>query len=121
MININRVSLGGNLTKKPEISVTKGGTSACKFTLAHNDIKGDIKSAYFFNIVCYGKLAENCGKYLDKGSAVLVEGKITNRSYKTEDGTSRTITEIYPSNVHFLSSSKGKPASEQPQQGDIEY
>lgn len=121
MINLNRVLIGGNLTKKPEITRTTNGSAVCKLSLAYNEVKkAGEKVTYYFNIVCFGSIAENCEKYLEKGSSVLVEGKIINRSYKANDGSNKTITEINASSVSFLSRPKSK-AEEQPQQGNLDY
>ena len=108
-MNINRIILGGNLTRKPELSTTKTkGTSVCKFSIAYNEFQGSEKSTYYFNVVVYGTTADNCGKYLDKGSCVLVEGKLTSRNYKAKDGTSKNITEIIAANVIFISKTKSQ-------------
>lgn len=121
-MNINRILLGGNLTRKPESSKTNKGTSVCKFSIAYNDYQGNSeKTTYYFNIVSYGTTADNCSKYLDKGSCVLVEGKLVTRSYKAKDGTNKNVTEIIASNVMFLSGNKGKSNNEQSQQGELDY
>jgi single-strand DNA-binding protein len=112
-MNINRILLGGNLTRKPELSKTQNkGTSVCKFSVAYNEFQGSEKSTYYFNVVAYGTTADNCGKYLDKGSCVLVEGKLITRSYKAKDGTNKSVTEIIASNVIFISKTKTQQQDE---------
>ena len=61
-----------------------------------------VRQADFFNIVCWRALAENCGKYLKKGSKVCATGPIQNRSYEANDGTKRYVTEIVAEEVEFL-------------------
>jgi len=109
MANLNKVFLMGNLTRDPELKHTATGASVCNFSIAVNrsykGSDGDYKKEVsFFNIVVWGKLGENCSKYLSKGRPVLVEGRLSNRSYETQDGQKRNITEIVAENVQFLSS-----------------
>ena len=61
------------------------------------------KQTDFFNIVCWRSLADNCGKYLTKGSKAGVHGSIQNRSYEDKQGNRRTVTEIIADEVEFLS------------------
>lgn len=100
---MNRVILIGNLTKDPELLVTSSDITNCKFTLAvtRNYNK---KETDFFTIVCWRGLAENCGKYLRKGSKVGVCGSIQNKSYEGNDGIRRYTTEIIADEVQFLTS-----------------
>ncbi|HAE39302.1 MAG TPA: single-stranded DNA-binding protein [Candidatus Riflebacteria bacterium] len=107
--NLNKVFLLGNLTRDPELRHTAQGTSVANFSIAVNSSykgnDGDFKKEVsYFNIVVWGKTGENCSKYLAKGRSVLVEGRLANRSYETQDGQKRTITEIVADNVQFLSS-----------------
>lgn len=106
--NLNKVFLLGNLTRDPELKHTGTGTSVCNFSIATNrsykGSDGDFKKeTSFFNIVVWGKTGENCAKYLTKGKSVLVEGRLSNRSYEASDGTKKYITEIVADNVQFLS------------------
>lgn len=105
--NLNKVFLVGNLTRDPELRHTAQGTSVANFSIAVNrSYKGNDgdfkKEVSYFNIVVWGKTGENCSKYLSKGRSVLVEGRLANRSYETQDGQKRTITEIVADNVQFL-------------------
>lgn len=106
--NLNKVFLIGNLTRDPELRHTAQGTSIANFAVAVNrNFKGNDgewkKETNFFNIVVWGKTGENCAKYLTKGRPVLVEGRLQNRSYETQDGQKRTVTEIVGDNIQFLS------------------
>lgn len=106
----------GNLTRDPELKFTPQGTAIAKFSIAVNrQYKGSDgelkKQTDFFNIVVWGKQGENCSKYLAKGRAVHVEGRLQNRSYETQDHQKRTITEIVADNVQFLSSPAGSGTS----------
>ena len=127
MASYNRVILVGNLTRDPELKYTPQGAAVCNFALAVNrQYKGSDgemkKEVSFFNIVVWGKVGENCGKFLKKGSSALVEGRLATRSWE-KDGQKRTVTEIVAENVQFLSSPRtdrssdqGAPAEEDPYQ-----
>ena len=104
---MNKVILIGNLTKDPELTTTNNGISVCKFALAVSrrfvGASGE-RETDFLNIVVWRGQAENCHKYLKKGSKCAVVGTIQSRSYDAQDGTKRYITEIVAEEVEFLSS-----------------
>lgn len=91
----------GRLTKDPELRFTQTGKAVAKFGLAI-DRPFNKDETDFFNIVVWGKSAENCANYIEKGRLVAVEGRVQNRSYETNSGEKRYITEIIASNVKFL-------------------
>lgn len=103
----NKVILMGNLTRDPEVRYTPQGTSVCNFGIAINrkykqgdELKEDVT---FINIVVFGKQADSCGQYLNKGSSVLVEGRLQERRWETEDGQKRSKHEVVAQQVRFLS------------------
>ena len=110
---MNRVEFIGNLSKAPDVKQTTNGKNVCTFTLAVNrrykDAQGNA-TADFFSVQAWGKLAELCARYLDKGSKVFVSGELRNRSYEAKDGSKRTVTEIIANEVEFLSP-KTEPAT----------
>lgn len=118
MANLNKVLLMGNLTRDPELKFTPQGTAVCKFSIAVNrawkapdgEMKKDVQ---FFNIATWTRTAENCGKFLKKGSSVLVEGRLENRSWE-KDGVKRTATEVVAENVQFLTGAKQSDAPNSP-------
>jgi single-strand DNA-binding protein len=59
----------------------------------------------------WGKQAESCGEYLDKGSGVFVEGRLQTRDWEGKDGQKRTATEVVAERVQFMSRTKGAPAA----------
>ena len=102
---MNKVILIGNLTRDPELRVTTSGRSVCSFSIAVNrnyTPQTGERLTDFFNIVVWGKQAENCGKYLAKGRKVAVSGELQNRSFEGKDGVKRTVTEINAIDVEFL-------------------
>jgi single-strand DNA-binding protein len=90
--------------------MTGSGISVCTFSVAvqrrFTNAQGE-RPADFFNIVTWRALAENCGKYLRKGSKVFVGGPIQNRTYEAQDGTKRYVTEIVADEVEFLDRAPG--------------
>ena len=102
---MNKCILIGNLTKDPEISTTSNGVSVCRFTLAvtrrYSNSEGE-RDTDFINIVAWRSLADNCHKFIKKGSKVAVVGNIQSRSYDATDGTKRYVTEIVAEEVEFL-------------------
>lgn len=108
---MNKVILIGNLTKDPELSTTTSGISVCRFTLAVSrrfvSANGE-RETDFINIVVWRGQAENCHKYLKKGSKCGVVGAIQTRNYDAQDGSKRYVTEIVADEVEFISSSRGQ-------------
>lgn len=106
--SLNKVQLIGNLTKDPELRQTPNGNSVCSYTVATNltwkDSNGQRQDkAEFHNVVSWGKLAEICGQYLQKGKKVYIEGRLQTRDWEAEDGSKRYKTEIVAENMIMLS------------------
>ena len=103
---MNKVILVGNLTKDPELSTTNSGINYCRFTLAvpKRFAQSGERDAEFINIVVWRIQADNCHKYLRKGSKAGIVGSLQTRSYDAQDGTKRYVTEVVADNVTFLGS-----------------
>jgi single-strand DNA-binding protein len=111
--SFNRVILVGNLTRDPEIRYVNSGSAVTKFRIAVNPNKRDAKpeDTMYVDIVAWERLAETCNTYLKKGSPVLVEGRLSIRSYddaKLRDESGQPIrrqaTEVVISGMQMLSS-----------------
>ncbi len=98
---MNKALLIGNLTKDPVLTTTSSGLSCCRFTIAINNFSN--KSADFIPVVVWEKVAENCMKYLKKGSKVAIEGSVRSNSYDTQNGERRFSIDVTASRVEFLS------------------
>lgn len=101
---LNQCVLIGNLTKDPESVTTESGVAMCKFTIAVNRMYKNANGEQetdFLNIIAWRGLAENCAKYLKKGSKVAVCGQIQNRMWE-KDGEKRYSTAINAEEVEFL-------------------
>lgn len=104
---MNKVFLIGNLTRDPELTVTPSGVSLCRFSIAvsrrYAGSDGTRETDYF-NIVVWRNQADNCNRFLKKGSKAAVIGSIQTRTYDKQDGTKGYATDIVAEEVQFLSS-----------------
>jgi single-strand DNA-binding protein len=104
MAGLNKVILMGNLTADPEFKTTPSGVPVTTFSIAvgrrfakeSDEVKAD-----FFNIVAWRQTAEFVSKFFNKGKSIVVVGSIQNRSYTTQDGQKRYITEIIADECTF--------------------
>jgi single-strand DNA-binding protein len=115
MANLNKVLLIGNLTRPPELRYTPNGTAVVDLRLAVNrnysTQTGERREeTCFLTIIVWGKQAESCGEYLDKGSQVFVEGRLQTRDWEAKDGQKRTSTEVVAERVQFMNRIKGAGA-----------
>lgn len=108
---MNTCIIIGNLTAKPELRTTTSGKDVASFTVAVNGYGDKVD---YFRVSAFGKLAENCARYLDKGRKVSVSGSVSVSSYTSRDGTAKASLELLASSVEFLSS----PAKEEPKADD---
>lgn len=107
MASLNKVFLMGNLTRDPELRYTPAGAAVATFTIAVNRVyklpSGERKEEVsFVRVVSWGRVAETCGQYLQKGSPVFVEGRLQSRSWDTPDGQKRNTIEVVALNIQFL-------------------
>ena len=103
---LNKVILIGRLTKDPELKYTPSNVAVTSFTLAVDRRfarQGEERGTDFINIVVWRTLADNCHKFLKKGSKVGVVGNIQSRSYDATDGSKRYVTEVIAEEVEFIS------------------
>ena len=109
----NKVQLIGNLGQKPEIKTTEAGKKWVRFSIATNEnyrnAKGEkVTETQWHNLVAWGKVAEIAGKYLDKGSEIVVEGKLVSHSFNGRDGNKKFITEIHVNELLMLGEKRSK-------------
>ena len=110
---MNKVIEIGRLGRDPEL--TYGGahkdTAICKFTMA---VDRPTEGTDWIRIIAFGKQAENCNKYLNKGSMVAVDGRIQTGSYKDREGKTVYTTDVVANRVQFLGSN-GSSGQQKPQ------
>jgi len=105
--DVNRVMLSGRLTREPDKRYAPDATPVTSFDLAfhrrfRNRDGSSGEQTGFVAVITYQRLAEVCGVYLHKGSAVLVEGRLQMRTWRAEKGEQRSRLEIRADSVHFL-------------------
>ena len=115
---LNKAMIYGNLTRDPELKALPSGTNVCSFSLATNRVYKDKDGAKkeeveYHNITVFGKQAENCAKYLKKGSGAYVEGRLQTRNWE-KDGVKHYRTEVIAERVQFGT----RPKNDQEKQGD---
>jgi single-strand DNA-binding protein len=100
MSNGNHVSIVGNLTRDPELRFTPSGQATANFGVAVNrrwqnrQSNEWEESTSFFDVVCWGQLAENAAQSLTKGTRILVSGRLDQRSWETQEHERRSKIEI---------------------------
>lgn len=117
MASLNKVLLIGNLTRDPEVRYLPSGVAVSDMRMAMTDKykskSGEwVESTCFIDVVVWGVTAENCGKYLRKGSPAFVEGRLQLDEWKAKDGTNQSKIRVRADRVQFLSS--GRPTKDSP-------
>lgn len=112
-MDLNRITIIGNITRDPELRTTPNGKSVASFSVATNrywtDQNGQKqKETEYHNVVLWTKLADVAGQYLKKGNKVYVEGRLRTREWTAQDGTKRTRTEITGNHMIMLG---GRPSN----------
>ncbi len=100
---LNKVILMGRLVRDPELNQTNSGIAVCKFTIAINRPyqKDKEKQADFINVTAWRGTAEFVSKYFNKGSIIIVEGKLQNNDYADKDGVKHYSMQVMADNVNF--------------------
>jgi single-strand DNA-binding protein len=110
------LTIVGNLGRDPEMRYTPSGTPVTTLSVATNRTYKDnngqqVKETTWFRVSVFGKMAENCAQYLQKGRMVLVEGRLTPdkqtggpRIWDKQDGTKAASFEVFATNVRFMPS-----------------
>ncbi len=127
-MSVNKAILIGNLGADPELKHTGSGTAVCTLSVATTDKRKDqngdwIEQTEWHKVNVWAKVAENCAKYLKKGSKVYVEGKLGTRKWENKDGVTMYSTEITAFVVDFLDSKGGgdpKPEAQQAQKWEAQ-
>jgi len=108
---LNRVVLIGRLTRDPELRETSSGIAVANLALAvERDYKNQSgeREVDFINVQVWRKLAEVVTDNLQKGRLVAVEGRLQVRSYETQEGQKRRVSEVVAEKVQFLDWPKEK-------------
>ncbi len=129
--SLNVVVLAGNLTRDPDLRYTTSGTAVCKMGLAVNEVyktkDGEKKEdVTFVDVEAWARQAETCGKYLAKGSGVIVEGNLKLSTWLDKDtGAKRSRHFVRARRIQFIGGKKqeqsaesGSPYQEETSAGD---
>lgn len=109
-MTLNRIVIGGNLVRDPELRQTAQGVSVCSISIAVHRIAKEDKTD-FFEVVCWRQGAEYIAKYGRKGDTVIVSGRMQSRDWEDKQGNKRTSWEIVADEVTVVSSKQ--PTTEQ--------
>ncbi len=122
-MSVNKVILVGRLGKDPEVRYTTGGTAVANFSLATNRVyinkqtNEKVEETEWHRIVAFGKTAEICGEYLNKGKEIYIEGRLQTRDWEDKEGNKRRTTEVIAENMRMLGS-KGERAQDMPEENN---
>lgn len=125
-MNINKVTLSGNLTRGAQLRATAGGTPVLSLGLAVGNRRKNQKTGawedepYFFDCVLYGARAEKLAPMLSKGTHVAVEGKLIYRAWEAKDGSRRSKVEVLVDEIDFLAPKAVKAGAVQEEPMGIE-
>ena len=104
---VNKIFIVGRLSRDPEIRYTQNGSAIANMTVATDESftgsdGNKVERTEWHRVTVFGKMAENCGNYLGKGSLVHVEGSLATRKWQDQNGQDRYTTEIKAQRVQFL-------------------
>src|SRR3954451_8485883 len=115
MVSFNRVVLAGNLTRDPELRITRDGVPVSSFSVAVNRVRSKSEAVDFFNVSAWRELGETVANYKKKGDPILVEGRLQYRTWQAQDGAKRNAVDVVADTVQFLS--RGTPPQAQTEVG----
>ena len=107
--SVNMVFLLGHLGRDPELKYSQNGNPVTRMSLATNEYSKDGEErTEWHTVIAFGQTAENCVKYLQKGSCVHVEGSLRTRAWENQAGERRFTTEVIARRVQFLEKGQRK-------------
>lgn len=119
---MNLLIITGNLTRDPESRTNQDGKTVCNFTVAVNRRRtqqNQRPEADFFRVAAWGRMGENCQKFLSKGRKVSVVGSVSVHTYQAQDGTTRASMEVFAQDVEFINSNNACGQQDAPS-GDVQ-
>jgi single-strand DNA-binding protein len=121
MPNLNKIMLIGHLGKDPETRYTHSGDMVVSFSLAVSDGYKETKTTTWFSVVAWKKLGETAKKYLTKGKAVYVEGRVKAKEWKDKQGNTRTTIEVTASNFVLIGDKEPVASSDAPPESEYSF
>jgi len=123
MASVNKVIMLGNLTRDPEVRYTPKGTAVTDIGLAMNRVRTNeqgerIEDVTFVDVTLWGRQAELAGKYLNKGRAVYIEGRLQMDTWEDKQtGQKRSRLKVVGEQLQFLPDGRGGQGGGHQQQG----
>lgn len=116
MASFNKVILLGNLTRDPDMRMTPGGMAICKLGLAVNRVfttkEGEKREEVtFVDCDAFGRQAETISKYMSKGQAIMIEGRLRLDQWETKEGDKRSKLSVVVENFQFVGGRSGEGGS----------
>ena len=108
MPSINVCIIMGNLTREPDLRYTPSGSPVCEMALAVNRKSNGREDVTYIDVVAWGKNAENCKRYLEKGRCVMIEGYLKTETWDDRSSRQRrSRLKLVCETLHFISSPRG--------------
>lgn len=124
MNDLNSVIIVGNLTKDIEVKYTQSGSAIGNISIASNRSKkqGDqwVDEVSYFDVVLFGKSAENLQQYLTKGKKVAVQGHLKQDRWKDQQGNNKSKISIVSESIQFVGGNNGQKSEDVPPQTEAE-
>lgn len=122
-MNFNKILLGGNLTRNPEIRYAPSGTAIANFGIAINrnwTSDGEKKTEVcFVDIVAFAKRAEAIADFVKKGDPIFIEGRLKFEQWETKDGQKRNALKVVVENFQFLGSGDKKTVKKEENENPV--
>ncbi len=116
-MSLNSVNIMGNLTRDPEMKYIPSGKAVCSLSIANNRVytkNGEkVTEVSYFDVEVWGQAAENCSKYLTKGSGIIVEGRLRQDRWE-KDGKTQSRVRITANAIHFMPKKQNNSAQPGP-------
>lgn len=104
--SMNKAILMGNLTRDPELRYTPTGTAVCDMSIALNYTKGKgeqkTEEVSFIELTAFSKTAENAAEYLKKGRPIIIEGRLQQERWESQDGKKMSKVKVIVERLTFL-------------------
>lgn len=116
-MNFNRVIVGGNLTRDPELRYTPQGAPVCNFAMAVNRYWNDRKTGQrqeetsFLDFEAWGKTAELVAQHCKKGRPLLVEGRLKQDRWQDQGGQNRSKVKVVAEQIQFVGGKRDQDGS----------
>ena len=116
-MSLNSVNIMGNLTRDPEMKYIPSGKAVCNLSIANNRVytknSEKVTEVSYFDVEVWGLAAENCSKYLTKGSGIIVEGRLRQDRWE-KDGKTQSRVRITANAIHFLPKKQNNTTQPEP-------